>query len=95
MHEFTRDDADPDQFYSMSPSIGLLGVVSTITFECTDLFAIEGQEAVTALDGCPADLFGPGANGRPSLEQFLRDTEFSRLEWWPQRGAERVLTWQA
>ena len=46
VHELTRDDADPDLFYSMSPSVGLLGVVSTITFECTDLFAIEGQEAV-------------------------------------------------
>jgi len=95
VHELTRDDADPDLFYSMSPSVGLLGVVSTITFECTDLFAIEGEEATTSLDDCPADLFGPGAGGRPSLERFLRDTEFARLEWWPQRGAERVLTWQA
>jgi hypothetical protein len=95
IHELTRDDADPDAFFSMSPSLGLLGVVSTITLECTDLFAIEGEEAVTSLDGCPADLLGPGADGRPSLEQFLRDAEFSRLEWWPQRDAERVVTWQA
>ena len=50
---------------------------------------------MTTLDGGPADLLGPGADGRPSLEQFLRDAEFSRLEWWPQRGAERVVTWQA
>ncbi|HEV2727779.1 MAG TPA: D-arabinono-1,4-lactone oxidase, partial [Solirubrobacterales bacterium] len=31
----------------------------------------------------------------PSLERFLREAEFSRVEWWPQRGADRVLTWQA
>ena len=39
--------------------------------------------------------FGDGGGGRPSLAQFLRDTDFARLEWWPQRGVDRVLTWQA
>lgn len=95
VHEFTREDADPDLFYAMSPSVGLLGVISAVTFECTGVFAIEGSEAVTTLADCPADVLGPGGGGRPSLEQFLRDTEFARLEWWPQRGAERILTWQA
>ena len=84
VHEFTREDADPDGFNSMMPSLGLLGVVTAITFECTELFAIQGSEAVTTVDAGPADL-----------EQFLRDADFARLEWWPQRGAERLLTWQA
>ena len=95
VHEFSREEADPDLFYSLSPSVGLLGVISTITFECTDLFVIEGSEVVTTLDDCPADLLGPGGDGRPTLAEFLRDTEFTRLEWWPQRGAERIVTWQA
>jgi D-arabinono-1,4-lactone oxidase len=95
VHELSREDADPDLFYSLSPSVGLLGVISTITFECTDLFVIEGSEAVTTLDDCPADLLGPGSDARPSLAEFLRDTEFTRLEWWPQRGAERIVNWQA
>jgi hypothetical protein len=95
VHEFTREDADPDLFYAMSPSVGLLGVISTITFECTDAFTIEGSEAVTTLADCSAAVLGPGGGGRPSLAEFLRDTEFARLEWWPQRGAERILTWRA
>jgi hypothetical protein len=95
VHEFTREDADPDGFNAMSPSLGLLGVISTITFECTDVFAIDGQEAVTTVAGAPLDLLGDGNGGRLSLEQFLRYTEFARLEWWPQRGADRLLTWQA
>jgi hypothetical protein len=94
VHELTREDADPDLFHSMVPNLGLLGVVSKITFECVDNFAVAGQEAVTALGDCSIDLFGEGGDGRPSLEQFFRDAEFSRLEWWPQRGAERVVTWQ-
>jgi D-arabinono-1,4-lactone oxidase len=92
VHELTRDDPE---FFAMAPNLGVLGVVSAITFECTDLFAIEGSEVVTSIRDCPADLFGAGADGRPSLEQFLRDVPFARLEWWPQRGAERVVTWQA
>jgi D-arabinono-1,4-lactone oxidase len=95
VHEFTREDADPDLFYASIPSVGLLGVVSTMTLECTDNFAIEGAESVDSLADCPADLFGPGSAGRPSLEQFLKDTPFTRLEWWPQRGSERIVTWRA
>jgi hypothetical protein len=95
VHELTREDADPDLFHSMVPNLGLLGVVSRITFECVDNFAVAGQEAATTLEDCSIDLFGEGSDGRPSLEQFFRDAEFSRLEWWPQRGAERVVTWQA
>jgi hypothetical protein len=95
IHEVTREDADPGEFHAMMPSLGLLGVVSSITFECTDLFAIAGSEHATTVDGGPVDLLGDGGGGRPSLEQFLREAEFARLEWWPQRGAERVLTWQA
>jgi hypothetical protein len=94
VHELTREDPDPELFYAMAPSLGLLGVISSITFECVDTFAIAGQESVTTVDECPVDLFGNGSAGRPSLEQFLREAEFARLEWWPQRGAERVLTWQ-
>jgi hypothetical protein len=93
VHVVTRDDGDA--FHALSPNLGLLGVVSTITFRCTEDFAVSGTEAVTTVEGCEADLLGDGGDGRPSLERFVRETEFSRLEWWPQRGAERVVTWQA
>jgi len=95
VHEVTREDADPDLFYAMCPNMGLLGVISTITFECVEAFDVVGQEATTTIADCPVDVFGPGEPGRPSLAQFLRETPFSRLEWWPQRGVERIVTWQA
>ena len=95
VHEVTRDDADPGPFFAMSPSLGLLGVVSTVLLTCVDAFDISGQEAITTVERCAVDVFGDGADGRPTLEAFLRDAEFARLEWWPQRGAERILTWQA
>jgi hypothetical protein len=95
VHEVTREDADPDLFYAMCPNLGLLGVVSKVILRCVDAFDIEGEEAITTVATCPADLFGDGAPGRPSLERFLRETEYARLVWWPQRGADRVVTWRA
>jgi hypothetical protein len=95
VHEVTREDADPDEFFASVPNLGLLGVVSKIVFECVDAFDIAGQEATTSIEECSVDLFGEGGGDRPSLERFLREAEFARVEWWPQRGAERVLTWQA
>jgi D-arabinono-1,4-lactone oxidase len=95
VHEVSREDANPGPFYAMAPNLGLLGVVSTLIFECEDEFLISGQEAITTVADCAIDLFGSGTAQRPSLEQFLRDTQYARLEWWPQRGAERVQVWQA
>jgi hypothetical protein len=95
VHVLTRDDPDPDPFFAMSPNLGLLGVVSTITLQCLDAFNISGQEATTTIEDCAVDVFGPGAAGRPTLVDFLQGAEFARLEWWPQRGADRILTWQA
>ncbi|HTR89085.1 MAG TPA: hypothetical protein VMG62_03135, partial [Solirubrobacteraceae bacterium] len=95
VHELTREDADPDLFHSCSPNMGLLGVVSTIVLECVDAYNISGQESISTVQECDIDLFGEGGEGRPSLEEFLRDAEYARLEWWPQRGVDRVLVWQA
>lgn len=94
VHELSVDDPDPDDFYAMSPNLGLLGVVSTVTLECVDAFNISGQEAVTTIEDCAVDLLGDGNDDRPSFEAFLRDAEYARVVWWPQRGVERVLVWQ-
>jgi D-arabinono-1,4-lactone oxidase len=95
VHEVTRDDPDPDLFFAMCPNLGLLGVVSKVILQCTEGFNVEGEEAITTVADCPADLFGDGDAERPSLERLLRESEYARLVWWPQRGADRVVTWRA
>ncbi len=95
VHEFSREDADPELFNSCSPNLGLLGIVSKIRFKLIDAYNISGQEAVTTEEDCAIDLFGGGDLKRPSLERFFRETPYARLVWWPQRGAERVQVWQA
>ncbi len=85
--EYTRNDAE---FYALAPNLGLLGVVSEITFACEPLFAIEGTETLVEAAGGAVEV--PGS---PSLEQFLKDTEYARVEWWPQPDVNRTVIWQA
>ena len=73
-------------------SMGLLGVVSTITLQCVPRFDVVGREDITPEDATGYGLFDPSPRG---LAGFLRRTEYSRLMWWPQKGVERVVTWQA
>ncbi len=77
------------------PSLGLLGVIVAVTLRCEPIFTIVGQESIADLAGASIDLVGPGDSRRPSLGEFLRRAEYARIEWWPQRGAERMLIWQA
>ena len=81
-----------DLFDAVVCSMGLLGVVSTITFQCVPRFDIVGREDITTQDGASYALFDGGPRG---LASFLRKTEYARLMWWPQQGVERVVTWQA
>ncbi len=89
------DSGDGPGLAAVLPSLGLLGVITSVTLRCEPLFTISGQEAIVDLPHAAIDLDGPGAPGRPSLARFLADAEYSRIEWWPQRGAERLLIWQA
>lgn len=92
VHEITRGDP---RFDAVAVSVGLLGVVSTVTFRCAPAYNIAGQEAIVTYAEAAIDLFGDGSDGRPTLERYLREVEYARLEWWPQRGGERVVIWQA
>ncbi len=89
VHEVHRGDALFDAF---GCSMGLLGVLSTITLQCIPRYDILGQEDITRDVEGPASLFERGSSG---LEDFLRSTEYARLMWWPQDRVERLVTWQA
>jgi len=88
--EYARDrDADFDAF---GCSLGLLGVISTVTLQCVARYDILGREDLTEEGACAYALFGDGEAG---IEGFLRRAEYARLMWWPQDGVRRVVTWQA
>jgi hypothetical protein len=93
--EFGSEDDDGPGLAGVLPSLGLLGVIVAVTLRCEPIFTIVGQEAIVNLDGAPIDFSGPGRPGRPGLADFFTRAEYARIEWWPQRGAERLLIWQA
>lgn len=88
-----------DPFYAIGVHLGVLGVVTAVTVQCVDKFYIEGNEKISKETECEANLFGePGDgsnNNRKSYEQFLKDTPYTRMLWWPQEKVEKVVLWQA
>ena len=89
-------DSSQDEFNAAAISMGLLGVILQVEFEPTaPRYCIKGEEAITTVDECAVDLFGPGTGGRQSLETFLRETDYTRLMWWPQQRVNKVAVWQA
>jgi len=86
-----------EMFPAVSLSLGLLGIITKVRFKFVKTYNIYGQEITTPvnLDECPIDLFGNGRNGKLSMKTFLEKTPYTRILWWPQKGVERVVIWQA
>jgi D-arabinono-1,4-lactone oxidase len=96
--DYPRPDNDPDhndEFYGVVVSMGLLGIISTVTLQCTKSFNIIGKQVTSTIADCEIDLFGEGRGDKESLEQFLKKTEYTRLLWWPQAGVEKIVVWDA
>ncbi len=90
------DTKHPD-FDAFGTSMALLGIVTKIRFQLVPMYNIRGSERTTPVSGteAPMDFFGPGSKDQLSLEQYLKDTPYTRIVWWPQEGAERIQTWEA
>jgi len=92
-HILTKESGD--LFFAAGVSLGLLGIIINVTFNLVDKFNIIGEETTTTINDCKIDLFGNGNGDKKSLHDFLISTEYARLMWWPQRGFERMVVWQA
>ena len=84
-----------DPFYGIAINMGIMGIVVSATFTCVNRFYIVGNETTSHEDKCEIDLFGDGTQGKPSFEQFLKKTEYTRMLWWPQNNVNKVVVWQA
>ena len=95
------EQSDPE-FPAMLTHCGLLGIVTAMRFQLVPMYNVAGTERTTTTGAdCTVDLFGPGVpagQGSPaklSLQQFLAETPYSRMTWWPQKGCKLVQIWQA
>jgi len=92
-------EADNPDFAAYGTSMGLLGIVTRIRMQLVPMYNIKGTEITTPLSGetAPMDFLGDGTSytGQPSLEGYLKEQPYTRVVWWPQKGVERIQTWQA
>jgi hypothetical protein len=95
VNEFQRSDDLDSPFYAVGVSMGLLGIITSVTFQCVERFDIVGTEKVSNYDDCEVDFFGNGSSTKPDLEAFFRQVEHARLMWFPQQGLERIVVWRA
>lgn len=97
--ELTRDSTgeDGEWFRSAGIGLGLCGVISTVTFRCIPTFDISGSETISAtMQSDDLDFYSNRkGSGLPTLEQFLVETDYCRLMWWPQKDFDRLVVWQA
>ncbi len=84
-----------DLFYAAGVSLGLLGIITEVTFNLVYNFNIMGKETTTTVDGCTVDLFGEDPGSKKNFKDFLTETEYTRLMWWPQKGLKRMVVWEA
>ena len=96
LHDVRYDDPNPDKrelFYAAGTSMGLLGVMVKVWLRVGRTYNLIGSEDSRAFLDAPMDLTGQGRDGKVSLEQYFRDTDYSRMLWWPQHDLNRVQVW--
>lgn len=102
--EVCRDEVNQlDNFNAARVSLGLLGILSRVTFKCVPKYNISGNQLGTLTKDAKVDIFNdnPTELGRIGLTPFLKETEYTRILWWPQssklvdEGKDRIQVWQA
>jgi hypothetical protein len=91
LHEVSRE-LDADLFFAVGVSMGLLGVVTSVTFRPIPRYDVIGVSRTEDVDEAHVQLFSAGPDG---LRNHLENTEYARILWWPQQGLERVDLWEA
>ncbi len=91
VHVLRREDGD-DLFWAAGVSMGLLGVLTEVTFRCVPRFDIAGwEQTLPASD--PA--LGLSKGDPQAVLDLLRDSPYARVMWWPQPGVDRAIVWRA
>lgn len=86
-----RAEREDPLFEAVGCSLGLLGVVTSLEFDCVEAYGVAGHERGYERKDAPFDLFAGESDG--GVVSFLRDWDFARALWWPQPGVDRLTTW--
>ncbi len=92
---FSKSDNMNDSFYGVVVSMGLMGIITSVTLQCVPAFAVNGTETTTKVSDCEYNFLDSGTSDKISAQQFLETTEYSRTMWWPFSTLERTVVWKA
>lgn len=101
VHDLAPNPDDPDDeqnnpFYAVGVSVGLMGIISTVTFQCEPRYDVVGKQVTSASGKCAIKLFDAGMAGLKSYyEKNDGGDTYTRLLWWPQKGVDKVELWSA
>ncbi|XXF75450.1 D-arabinono-1,4-lactone oxidase [Myxococcaceae bacterium GXIMD 01537] len=82
--------AGSDGFDAAALSLGLFGVVTHATFKVGPSYFVEGTEENWEEKD---SLLGPRPGGGYRFTDALRDDEYMRINWFPQKYVRRVMQW--
>lgn len=86
------EDEQSNPFYAAGVSMGLLGVITQVTFQCVERYEVIGSNRTSRVEDAAVDLFAPGPGG---LREHLERSPYTRLFWWPQPKVGKVQIWSA
>lgn len=102
IYEVSCDDTNPDAFNAALVSMGLLGIMSTVTLKCVPAFNIQGIQTCTLMSDSVVDILSDNpTDGREGLTSFYTGQEYARIMWWPQKSdflgiqEQRLQVWRA
>jgi D-arabinono-1,4-lactone oxidase len=86
-------------------SLGLLGIVTEVTFQCEPAYRVRGRELTApVVEGratLPADAGGPrereivlDSPGADGLGAYLAQQQYCRILWWPQAKLSSMVIWE-
>jgi hypothetical protein len=90
LHDHSRGD---ERFYAAPISMGLYGVITKVWLRAEPSYNLIGRELRKPIDATPIDFFGEGA-GVP-FSHYMRELDYVRAVWWPQRKFEYVALFEA
>lgn len=83
----TKNDKQKDLWHAVGVSMGLFGVITYVTFRLDKTYRVTGKEENLQFNGSVL-------NGKPEdLKTTLEKNHYFRLNWFPQRGVNRVMQW--
>ncbi len=91
VHDYSRRD---ERFYAVPISMGLFGVITKVWLRAEPSYNLVGRELRKPIDATPVDFFGEGTGGVP-FSHYLRELDYVRAVWWPQRKFEYVALFEA